>query len=77
MAGCVQSVLYGFAGLRVVESGEKSVGTRLSGDSVASLYADPQLPPGWQKLTVEGIHFRGKTLTLTVGVGNTVKVTQT
>ena len=72
MAGCLQSVLYGFAGLRVYEAGEKPVGTKLAGDGVAALYADPHLPPGWGRLVVKGIRFRGKTLDLTVLPGNKV-----
>lgn len=74
MAGCVQAVLYGFAGLQVVEPGQKGQGTRIAGDSVASLYADPHLPPGWSRLTVQGVRFRGRTLDVTVLPGNTVKV---
>ncbi len=72
MAGCVQSVLYGFAGLQVVPAGGKGIGTKLTGDAVASLYADPHLPPGWAGLMVKGIHFRGKVLDLTVGARNKV-----
>lgn len=63
MAGCVQVVLYGFAGLNVAESGAGR-GVRLSGDSVASLYAAPCLPPGWGALQINGVKFRGKTLKL-------------
>ena len=74
MAGCVQAVLYGFAGLNVASAGEAGRGTRLTGDSVASLYAAPHLPPGWTGLTVQGIRFRGRTLTLSVGPGNRVTV---
>ncbi len=75
MAGCVQSVLYGFAGLRVYEAGQKPQGMRLAGDAVASLYADPHLPPGWKGLTLEGVRFRGRTLTVRISEGNKVTVT--
>ena len=75
MGGCLQSVLYGFAGLQVVEPGQKPVGTKIAGDGEASLYADPHLPPGWGGLTVKGIRFRGKTFDLSVTPGNKVAVT--
>lgn len=75
MGGCLQSVLYGFAGLQVVELGQKGQGTRIAGDGEASLYADPHLPPGWGGLTVKGVRFRGKTFDLNVTLGNKVSVT--
>ena len=75
MGGCLQSVLYGFAGLQVVELGQKGPGTKLAGDGEASLYAAPHLPPGWGGLTVKGIRFRGKTLDLSVAPGDKVTVT--
>ena len=74
MGGCLQSVLYGFAGLQVVEPGQKGQGTKIAGDGEASLYADPHLPPGWGGLTVKGVRFRGKTFDLTVTPGNKVTV---
>ena len=75
MGGCLQSVLYGFAGLRVVEPNEKASGTKLAGDAEAALYADPHLPPGWSGLTVKGVKFRGRTLDVAVTAGNKVTVT--
>ena len=72
MAGALQSVLYGFAGLEVVPAGQTGQGKKIAGDSVASLYADPHLPPGWNKLEIQGIKFRGKTIDLTVGARNSV-----
>ena len=74
MGGCLQSVLYGFAGLQVVEAGEKAIGTRIAGDGEASLYADPHLPPGWGALTVKGIQFRGKRYDVAIAPGNKVTV---
>jgi trehalose/maltose hydrolase-like predicted phosphorylase len=74
MAGCLQSVLYGFGGLHVYEAGTPPTGTRIAGDSVAALYADPHLPPGWTGLTLKGVHFRGKTLDVTITAGNKVQV---
>lgn len=52
--GLLQSVLYGFAGLRP------------DGDR---LQARPQLPPSWKKLTVRGLHWRGRRFQLTAAVG--------
>ncbi|MDQ2798938.1 MAG: hypothetical protein M3Y13_04765, partial [Armatimonadota bacterium] len=75
MGGCLQSVLYGFAGLQVVAAGEKGQGTKIAGDSEASLYADPHLPPGWTGLTVKGVKFRGRTFDVGIGAGNKVTAT--
>ncbi len=72
MGGCLQSVLYGFAGLQVVEPGRKGRGTKVVGDAEASLYADPHLPPGWGGLTIRGVRFRGKTFDLNVTPGDRV-----
>ena len=75
MGGCLQSVLYGFAGLQVVEPGQKGQGTKIAGDGEASLYADPHLPPGWGGLTIKGVRFRGRTLDLAVTPGNKATAT--
>jgi len=75
MGGCLQSVLYGFAGLQVAEAGQKGEGTKLAGDAEASLYAAPHLPPGWGGLTVKGIRFRGRTLDMSVTAADRVTVT--
>ncbi|HZO87442.1 MAG TPA: hypothetical protein VFB38_03820 [Chthonomonadaceae bacterium] len=74
MAGCVQSALYGFAGLRVSMPGEKVSGTRIAGDAEAVLYADPHLPPGWEKLILRGVRFRGKSLEIAITAPNRVTV---
>ena len=75
MGGCLQSVLFGFAGLRLVEAGQAGQGTKIAGDSEAALYADPHLPPGWTGLTVKGVRFRGKSYDVAVGAANKVTVT--
>ncbi len=75
MGGCLQSVLYGFAGLQVGEPGRRGTGTKIAGDSIASLYADPHLPPGWGGLTVKGVRFHGKSYAVAVTPGNKVMVT--
>ena len=41
MGGCLQSVLYGFAGLQVVEAGQKAAGTKIAGDSDAVALCRP------------------------------------
>ena len=70
MGGCLQSVLHGFAGLQVVEAGQKAPGTKIAGDGIASLYADPHLPPGWGGLTIKGVRFHAKAYTITAGPGS-------
>ena len=75
MGGCLQSVLYGFAGLQVAEPGQKAAGTKIASDSVASLYANPHLPPGWGGLTVKGVRFHGKVYDISIAAGNKVGVT--
>ena len=74
MGGCLQSVLYGFAGLQVMEAGQKAVGTEIATDGGVSLYADPHLPPGWGGLTIKGVRFRGKSYDVAVTSGNKVSV---
>ncbi len=66
MGGCLQSVLYGFAGLNL-----EGLGTPIAG----SLAADPHLPPGWTGLTVKGVQYQGKTYDVAVVQGNKVRVT--
>jgi trehalose/maltose hydrolase-like predicted phosphorylase len=46
-AGFLQSMLYGLTGLRIDEQG------------LSQKYA-PVLPPGWNALTLKGVHFRGQ-----------------
>ena len=70
MAGCLQSVLYGFAGLQAVSPWERGTGQKLLEDGNVALYCDPHLPPGWSELEVKGVRFHGKTLDLTVSAGD-------
>ncbi|HEX5324730.1 MAG TPA: glycosyl hydrolase family 65 protein, partial [Capsulimonadaceae bacterium] len=72
--GSLQVVLYGFAGLNVASAGQKGLGKQIAAVGDASLYCDPHLPPGWTKLAVKGIKFRGKTIDLTISAGGTVSV---
>ena len=70
MAASVQAVLYGFGGLEAHPAGQPASGTKIAGDSVASLYCDPHLPPGWTGLTIKGVRFRGKTLDVVISQDN-------
>ena len=65
MGGCLQSVLYGFAGLNFNHQG-----SRVAGD----LYADPHLPPGWGGVAVKGVKYHGKIYDVVVTPGNRVAV---
>ncbi len=70
--GCLQTVLYGFAGLDILPTNEinmsagapKMVAKQL--DSGYSLVVNPTLPKGWTKLILRGIHARGKTFTIEI-----------
>ncbi len=66
MGGCLQSVLYGFAGLNF-----SAKGARVAGE----LFADPHLPPGWTGLTVKGVKYHGKTYDVAITAGSKVAVT--
>ena len=74
MGGCLQSILYGFAGLNLVEGSGHSAGTKIAGNGEVSLYAAPHLPPGWGGLTLKGINFRGRIYDVVISPGNKVKV---
>jgi trehalose/maltose hydrolase-like predicted phosphorylase len=52
-AGFVQSMVYGFTGLRIDDKG------------LDGAYA-PQLPPSWKSLTLRHVSFRGKLYDITV-----------
>lgn len=76
MGGCLQVVLYGFAGLNIAGPGDKGLGKPIAQSGDAALYCEPHLPPGWTKLVVKGVRFRGQALDVTIGQGNTVSVTK-
>jgi len=75
MAGSLQSVLYGFAGLQTAYGSEQASGKLIAKDGNVRLYADPHLPPGWNAITLVGVKFHGKTMTVHIGTGNSVSVT--
>lgn len=68
-AGSVQSVLYGFAGLRALRSPQ---GFK---EMLPGLYIKPCLPPKWKSLKVTGIKWKGKSYDLTIDQENQWKVT--
>ena len=76
MGGCLQSVLYGFAGLRVFGPGESPTGTKLAQDDGFTLCASPHLPPGWKRLHLTGLRFHGRTLDVTILPHNRIVATK-
>ncbi len=72
MAGCVQSVLYGFAGLQAVSPWQHGTGQAILKDGGTALFCDPHLPPGWGGLTIKGVRFHGRTFDLTITPDNRV-----
>jgi trehalose/maltose hydrolase-like predicted phosphorylase len=64
-AGTLMSVLYGFAGVHLegIEEGTPRLSVR------------PLLPPGWNGLTVKGLHFRGKVQRLKVAADGSYTLT--
>jgi hypothetical protein len=59
-AGCLQAVLYGFAGIRVVEQEPSESPAALPLPTGAWLEIRPNLPPPWTALTLRGISAGGK-----------------
>lgn len=64
-AGCLQTVIYGFAGLRLVPPGTNTEGKPLIElNGGWRLAAQPALPPGWRSLTLRGIWLMGQRYTI-------------
>ena len=74
MGGCLQTVIYGFAGLNVEWGDHIGNGTLIARSGNAALFADPHLPPGWTSITLKGVRFRGSSYTITIDEGNEVHV---
>ncbi len=74
MGGCLQTVLYGFAGLNVASGSSRGQGTLVSRSGDAALYADPHLPPGWTQLVVRGVKFRGAEYDMIIASGNHLSI---
>jgi trehalose/maltose hydrolase-like predicted phosphorylase len=77
MGGNLQAVLYGFAGLNVAFGDHLGAGTPIDRVGDAALYANPHLPPGWSRMAIKGIRFRGDRFTVTIGSGNHVTTVRT
>lgn len=66
MSGCVESVLYGFAGIRVTSNptaATKYIVCRASDGT--TLEAIPHVPSEWKSLQIRGVKFRGHIFDLT------------
>jgi trehalose/maltose hydrolase-like predicted phosphorylase len=74
MGGCLQTVLYGFAGLNLAGPGQTGQGKLIAQSGGVGLYANPHLPPGWTSLIVKGIRFRGHTYDVTADAADNVTV---
>jgi len=74
MGGCLQTVIYGFAGLNVAWGDHIGKGHLIARSGNAALFADPHLPPGWSSITLKGVRFRGSSYTITIDEGNEVHV---
>jgi len=73
--GCLQTVLYGFAGIRI--DTRKAPGAKWSTPLKAGyvLSVAPHLPSDWKKLTLRGIHILGRSYTFQIA-GSEVNVNQ-
>jgi hypothetical protein len=76
-AGCLQAVIYGFAGLRLVPPGADIEGEPLIELNAGwRLAAQPALPPGWRSLTLRGIWLNGQRYTIRATQTGEVVITQ-
>jgi|GEM_PF-5217595 len=64
-AGCLQAVIYGFAGLRLVPPGAGAEGETLAELTGGwRLTAQPALPPSWRSVTLRGVWLLGRQYTI-------------
>lgn len=64
-AGCLQAVIYGFAGLRLVPPGVGAEGETLAELTGGwRLAAQPALPPSWRSVTLRGVWLLGRQYTI-------------
>lgn len=76
-AGCLQAVIYGFAGLRLARPGEEVEGKVLMPLSDGwSLVGTPALPPEWRSLTLRGVWLLGRRYTIHVAREGNVSLRQ-
>lgn len=74
-AGCLQTVIYGFAGLRLVPPGANREGrTLIELNGGWRLAARPALPPGWRSLTLRGVWLNGRRYTIRASQAGEVSV---
>ncbi|MCX7798836.1 MAG: hypothetical protein N2109_00660 [Fimbriimonadales bacterium] len=65
-AGCLQTILYGFAGFRIDSKKQEMAGwsTRLGTDGWLSI--QPALPRAWRSLKLKNLHVRGQRVSFTI-----------
>lgn len=71
-ASCLNTVLYGFMGLRVERRPAARGEWHVTLADGAILTARPQLPPEWKEIRLENVEIRGRRLTIVVQ-GRTIK----
>lgn len=73
-AGCLNTVLYGFIGLRIDSKGEPNAPWKMPLKSGYWISCRPSLPKAWQSVTIDGLVVLGKRYRLHA-TGGTVTVT--
>ncbi|MCA1947724.1 MAG: hypothetical protein LDL56_07440 [Armatimonadetes bacterium] len=64
--GCLQTILYGFAGFRIDSQAQDMAGWSRHLDAGKQLSMRPALPRAWKSVTLRNITVRGRRLTLTI-----------
>lgn len=64
--GCLQSVLFGFAGLRVDDVAAKGAHWKIDLKDQKVLSCKPNLPPKWKSLKIRGLKVLGKRYTVSI-----------
>ncbi|MFN3683868.1 MAG: glycosyl hydrolase family 65 protein [Fimbriimonadaceae bacterium] len=64
--GCLQTILYGFAGFRIDSKPQDMAGWSRHLDAGKQLSMRPALPSAWRSMTLRNISVRGRKLTLTI-----------
>lgn len=64
--GCLQTILYGFAGFRIDSKAQDMAGWSRHLDAGKQLSMRPALPRAWKSVTLRNITVRGRKLTLTI-----------
>ena len=71
-AGCLNAVIYGFIGARVVENASSDA-AKIKLEGAKWLVFRPNLPKSWKKLTFKGVHVMGRAYTVTC-IGRTAEI---